>query len=230
MVCGHGCDSAGITNLACALMRYKFHAPCKFLARVWGFKNHAGACLTLFLHSVGVPAWKRLIDSLTSQERISLITDIFSDRHETEVAKRLCGEDAQSFAEVVYEMLDTLVPRLQSKCLGVLREICDRQALLPRSIKIQLDRNPSDTPLDQGGYTEAWKGQHQGCHVLVKVLRPKIYSTSDFEMVTSVGFRVFSRGVFYQLMFATVAVLQGGCDLERSSPSECVTVVWGDDW
>ena len=206
-------------------MQCRFHAACKFQPQ-----NRADVDLTLFSNSGGVPAWKRLVESLTSQEWISLITDIFSDRHEAEVAKRLCGEDAQSFVDVVYETLDTLAPRLHRRCLEVLREICDRQALLPRSIKIQLDRNPSDTPLDQGGYTEAWKGQHQGCHVLVKVLRPKIYSTSDFEMVTSVGFRVFSRGVFYQLMFATVAVLQGGCDLEHSSPSECVTVVWGDDW
>ena len=158
-----------------------------------------------------------------------MITDIFSDRHETEVAKRLCGEDAQSFVEAVYEMLDALAPRLQNKCLGVLREICDRQALLPRSVKIPLCCNLSDTPLDQGGYTEAWKGQHQGCHVLVKVLRPKLYSASDFEMVTSVGFHTLSRIAFCQLMFATVAVLQGGCDLEHSSPSECVTPGRSDD-
>ena len=190
---------------------------------------YAGAGLTLCLHSGGVPAWKRLADSVTSQERISLITDIFSDRHEAEVVKRLCGENAQSFVDVVYETLDTLAPRLQSKSLGVLREICDRQALLPRSIKIPLCCNLSDTPWDQDGYTDAWKGQHQGCHVVVRVLRPALDSASDFETVTSVGFRSSSGVAFRQLMFVTAAVLQGGCDLEVPSPSECVAPVGCDD-
>ena len=205
-------------KLACAHVHCRFHVACEF--QLW---DRVGVGLICFVHSGGVPAWKRLVDSLTFEERISLITDILSDRHETEVAKRLCGEDAQSFVDVVHEVLDTLAPRIQSKCLGVLRKICDHQALLPRSIKIPLCCNLSDTPLDPGARVLAWKGRHQGYHVVVKVLRPIPYSTGDFEMVTNVGFHNLSRAVFFWLMFTIVAVLQGGCDLERSSPSECAT-------
>ena len=55
----------------------------------------------------GDPAWKRLIDSSTSSDalRISLITEIFSDSDKTEAAKGLCGGDAQSFVDVVEEVL-----------------------------------------------------------------------------------------------------------------------------
>ncbi|KAF9646796.1 kinase-like protein, partial [Thelephora ganbajun] len=34
-----------------------------------------------------------------------------------------------------------------------------------------------------GGYADVWKGEHQGCHVAVKVLR--VYSTSDFAKIMS---------------------------------------------
>ena len=50
----------------------------------------------------GTPAWKRLIDHLLApDEQISLITDIFSDRDETEIVKHLRGEDAQSFVDLI---------------------------------------------------------------------------------------------------------------------------------
>jgi hypothetical protein len=49
-------------------------------------QNHAGIGLTRFFQSGGK---KRLIKSLTSAELIAMIMDTFSDRHETEVVKRL---------------------------------------------------------------------------------------------------------------------------------------------
>ena len=53
-----------------------------------------------------IPAWKRLIiRPLVANERVSLITYIFSDRDETEAVKRLRGDDAQSFVDVVDEVL-----------------------------------------------------------------------------------------------------------------------------
>ena len=59
-----------------------------------------------FLMCSGIPAWKRLVNRpLTKDERISLITDIFSDPEETEVVKRLRGDDAQSFVDVIDEVL-----------------------------------------------------------------------------------------------------------------------------
>jgi hypothetical protein len=67
----------------------------------------------LFLMCSGIPAWKRLIDpSHTSDEQISLITDIFSDRSETETVKRLSGDDAQSFVDVVDQVFPSVVVEL----------------------------------------------------------------------------------------------------------------------
>ena len=53
-----------------------------------------------------IPAWKSLIDHpLTSDQRITLIADIFSDRDETEAVKHLHGDDAQSFVNIIDEVL-----------------------------------------------------------------------------------------------------------------------------
>ena len=63
----------------------------------------------MFATLSGVPAWKRLICcSLSSDERISLITIIFSDRSETELVGRLSGKDAQSFVDVVDQVFSTV--------------------------------------------------------------------------------------------------------------------------
>ena len=49
--------------------------------------------------------WKHLIDRpFTMDERISLITDLFSDRDEIEALKSLSGGDAQSFIDVMDEV------------------------------------------------------------------------------------------------------------------------------
>ena len=54
----------------------------------------------------GIPAWKRLIDRpLAVDERIPLIVSLFSDRDETEAIKRLHGSDAQSFVDVIDEVI-----------------------------------------------------------------------------------------------------------------------------
>ena len=42
---------------------------------------------------------------LASDDQISLITDILSDRDEIEVVKHLYGDDAQSFVDVIDEVL-----------------------------------------------------------------------------------------------------------------------------
>jgi len=50
------------------------------------------------------PGWKRLIRvPLSTNERISLIATIFSSRDEVEMARDLCGEDAQASVDVIYE-------------------------------------------------------------------------------------------------------------------------------
>ena len=58
-----------------------------------------------FLARRGTPAWKCLISCPRAiDERISLITAIFSNPDETEAVKRLSGDDAQSFIDVVDEV------------------------------------------------------------------------------------------------------------------------------
>ena len=59
-----------------------------------------------------IPVWKRLIDCpLGMNERIPLIADIFSNRDETEAVNCLSGHDAQSFVDVVDEVLTFLSPQ-----------------------------------------------------------------------------------------------------------------------
>ena len=51
------------------------------------------------------PAWKRLIERplypLSTAERISLITSIFSDRDEVKVVSHLPEDDAQAFIDAI---------------------------------------------------------------------------------------------------------------------------------
>lgn len=64
-----------------------------------------------FLKSSRLPGWERLINRPhTTDERISLITDIFSDPDQTEVIQDLRGDNAQSFIDVV----DEVSPRISS--------------------------------------------------------------------------------------------------------------------
>ena len=58
------------------------------------------------LRSSDIPVWKRLIDSpLTTDERISLITDLCSDRDVFVTHKTLSVDDAQSVVDVIDEVL-----------------------------------------------------------------------------------------------------------------------------
>jgi len=53
------------------------------------------------------PAWKRLISpTISTEERIDLITSIFSDCDEVEVFEYLSGKDAQAFVDVIDEASD----------------------------------------------------------------------------------------------------------------------------
>ena len=64
----------------------------------------------LFLTCSGTPTWKHLIDpSLQLDEKIYLITRIFSDREETEVVRRLTGDDAQSLVDVVDQVIPPII-------------------------------------------------------------------------------------------------------------------------
>ena len=48
------------------------------------------------------PPWKQLTNpTLLADERIRLMTSIFSDRHKVEVLTYLSGNDAQAFVDVI---------------------------------------------------------------------------------------------------------------------------------
>ena len=67
--------------------------------------NWKHTVLICFSHSTGIPAWKRLVNcTLSLDEQISLIADIFSDHDETKVVTSLRGDDAQSFVDVMDEV------------------------------------------------------------------------------------------------------------------------------
>ena len=67
----------------------------------------------------GPPAWKQLISpTLAAHERIPLIMAIFSDCDEVDIVSHLCGEDVQTFVDVIDEVsLQILPPRKNGSAL-----------------------------------------------------------------------------------------------------------------
>ena len=58
-----------------------------------------------FIRCSNIPVWKHLTDRpLTTDERVSLIADLFTDRDKIEALKALSGGDAQSFIDVIDEV------------------------------------------------------------------------------------------------------------------------------
>ena len=86
-----------------------------------------------------------------------------------------------------------MVPWLRRKCLATLCKICSHHALIPRSIQIPLCYNQAEDPRYRGGFGEVWKGEHEGIHIAVKVL--KICATSDLNKIRKVGFPVSPKCV-----------------------------------
>ena len=115
--------------------------------------------------------------------------------------------------------LPDLQPQLRRICLSVLCRICGFQALLPRSLQIPFCYNRLDTPLYRGGFADVWKGEYQGRHVAVKVLR--VYSTSEFVKITRVGSCGLAKIVRREADADYAEVLQRGCNMGGSPPSKC---------
>jgi len=75
-----------------------------------------------------------------------------------------------------------------------------------------------------------WVGEHQGHKVAVKVL--KVYSTSDFNKITSVGHHLrFAKSTYRRAddRCDRTDVLQGSHNVEEPLPSECASAVGSDD-
>lgn len=158
----------------------------ELIQQCWNKETKLRPCMLHVLCNLryGLPPWKCLIDpSLTPGDQISMLTAIFSSNHEVEAIKNLGGDDAQTLIDAVDQMLDSLPPWIQKKCVGVMRKICGRQALIPRSVQIQLCCDRSGTPLYQGGYADVWKAEYGGREIALKVLR--VFSVSDVEKITS---------------------------------------------
>ncbi|KAF9644869.1 kinase-like protein [Thelephora ganbajun] len=89
----------------------------------------------------------------------------------------LGGDDAQTFADVIDEALETFdfSPRTRKKYLKALYRTCGRNAILPKSLRIPLCYDRQGIALFQGGFADVWKGKHCGRDVAVKVIRAHSY-------------------------------------------------------
>ena len=114
--------------------------------------------------------------------------------------------------------------------MNTLCKICGRHALLPSTFQIPLCFDQSERAPYSGGYADVWVGDYLGRKVAVKVL--KVYSTNDFNKITSVSHH--SRLVKSAYRTADdrrdrTDVLQGSCDVEEPPTSECAPAVGSDD-
>ena len=95
----------------------KFQKLCKF-SSPRQFLVHSGdrGFVKLFLVYSEQPPWKRLTSHpLAADERISLITTIFSDRNQIEMVRQLSGDDAQTFIDVIDEVTFYKIPRSEDR-------------------------------------------------------------------------------------------------------------------
>jgi hypothetical protein len=111
-----------------------------------------------------------------------------------------------------------LPPRIRQKCLESLYRTCGHHALLPRSLKILVRYDRTSTALYRGGFADVWKGQHFNRDVAVKVIRT--YSDDDLQRVIGVRYWSCSLSTWLRADTTSVAVLQGGRDVENTPTSE----------
>ena len=88
-------------------------------------------------------------------------------------------------------------------------------------MRIPVCYSPSVTPQICGGFADVWKGSHEGKDVAAKVLR--MYVNSDFERIRRVG-DTEPFVLAEKLIMLYAAVLQRGCDMEHTPPSERAAV------
>ena len=103
--------------------------------------------------------------------------------------------------------------------LKLLYRACGHHARLPKALHIPVHYDHTGDALYRGGFADVWKGECHGREVAVKVIRT--YSNSELQKVSNVG----SCQLFLRLCTnnALTEVLQGGCDVEIPSTSECPT-------
>ena len=112
------------------------------------------------------------------------------------------------------------------RCLRFLCKICGRDALLPKSLTIPLSCDRSKDPLCHGGFADVWKGVSRDLEVAVKVL--KSYQCNQ-EQIRKASSRKppLPAACIDRLTTTSIGVLQGSCDVERTSSSERVAPTRG---
>ena len=152
-----------------------------------------------------IPSWKQLTSSsLSSDERLALISSIFSDRGEVEAVVQLFAGDAQAFVDVTDEVsplrglvfesrdriltlvdpscfinqaLDSLSAEIRRRCLCYLSGICGRKSLLPKSLPDPLHYDLTEEVQYRGEIATVAKGRYNG-----RVVAAKIWSGSESDL------------------------------------------------
>ena len=75
---------------------------------------------------------------------------------------------------------------LRRKSIRILRKVCGSQAILPRSCILSgnIFLKEGDTAFNSGGFTDVWKGRHNGNHVCIKVFRA--YTAENLSKIKQV--------------------------------------------
>lgn len=107
---------------------------------------------------------------------------------------------------------NNLPQKIRAKCLRTSWSICGLQALLPKSLQIQLFYDPHNDPAVSSGTADTWKGQHLGQDVAVRALR--VYKTDDPGQIRKVS-SLPLFGIINKPTVSCTGVLQGGCDMEE---------------
>ncbi|KAF9789485.1 kinase-like domain-containing protein [Thelephora terrestris] len=110
----------------------------------------------------------------TMHELPSLIEAVLSSDDAGDMLHNLSGDDAQNFADVMDEALETLhlSPQTRKRGLKALYRTCGRNVILPKSLHVPpcYDRQRYN-----GHFGDVWKGEHCGKEVAVKVIRTASY-------------------------------------------------------
>ncbi|KAF9651098.1 kinase-like protein [Thelephora ganbajun] len=130
-------------------------------------------------------AWQRLISRDVPQDELaSHIETIVLNVKAIGIADCLQGNDTQACIDAMDEALDSagLGPCIRKKCVKLLSKMCAANALLPRSLQIELCYDPASIPHCRGGFADVWRGECRGREAAVKVLR--VYVKSDLPKMT----------------------------------------------
>ena len=157
---------------------------------------------------------------LSLDERLSLISSIFSDRGEVEAVVQLTTDDAQAFIDVIDEVnpyvvsrseaeirsltsvdpsllvdqvLDSLPAEIRRRCLRYLSSICGHQSLLPKSLPNPLRYDLTETVPYGGEIATVAKGRYNGHVVAAKILRGRDGDLDQTRRVGAAQLVVFQR-------------------------------------